>query len=261
MGRWRRLGRIGLRWFEQAVTCLMLSLCRLEKYRCPNLQFTICLMLLKFLQNLLNGLRPARTQGSHTAISKQKAAPDIRFVLPNENWELVIEFEDGYRLFKASVAWEEFDWQELVYPQKLKNLLYTKRQIEWPRARVLSADYLYEKSIPVDLQSIQFEHLRVSYQNQAPTEKHPNHHVYCVYLYPFNEKPFSIGESIGGGHADTGYSVNYSLEELLALPEWERHFDLSGCAWAVPLLSKPSESTELLKHLVALVCQREGHIK
>ncbi len=122
----------------------------------------------------------------------------------------------------------------------------------------MGADYLYEKSIPLPPEFLQFENLRLGYLNQAPTDKHPNHHVFCVYLYPFHEKPFAIGESIDGGHAEMGYSVNYTLAELHARPDWERHFELSGCAWAVPLVSNANEPEALLRLLVEMMCQREG---
>jgi hypothetical protein len=55
-----------------------------------------------------------------------------------------------------------------------------------------------------------------------------------------------------------GYSVNYTLAELLALPDWKKHFELSGGAWAVPLVSSANEPKALLKQLVEMVCQREG---
>jgi hypothetical protein len=207
---------------------------------------------------LLQCLNRSMPQSSPVALEKQLATHRICFVLPNEKWELVIEFEDGHRLFKASIAREEFDWQELAYPHKLKNLTYTEQQVEWPGGRVLGADYLYEKSVPLPPESLQFETLRLGYQNQAPTDKHPSHHVYGVYLYPFHEKPFAIGESIGGGHAEMGYSVNYTLAELLALQDWKKHFELSGGAWAVPLVSNANEPKVLLKLLVEMVCQREG---
>lgn len=210
---------------------------------------------------LLKCLKGSKHPSNPITLEKQQATHRICFVLPNEKWELVIEFEDGHRIFDASIAREEFDWQELAYPHKLKNLVYTERQVEWPGNRILGAEYLYEKSVPVALESLQFENLRLDYQNQAPTDKHPNHHVYCVYLYPFHEKPFAIGESIGGGHAEMGYSVNYTLAELLALPDWKKHFELSGGAWAIPLVSQANDSVELLKHLVKDICQSEGRIK
>lgn len=211
-------------------------------------------MFSKFLKRIKGSMPPINP----ITLEKQQATHRISLVLPNEKWELVIEFEDGHRLFTASIAREEFDWQELAYPNKLKNLLYTEQQVEWPGGHILTADYLYKKSVPLAPESLQFENLRLGYQNQAPTEKHPNHHVYCVYLYPFNDKPFSIGESIGGGHAEMGYSVNYTLAELLVLPDWKKHFELSGGAWAVPLVSNDNEPKALLKLLVEMVCQREG---
>lgn len=211
-------------------------------------------MFFKFLKRLKGSMPPSNP----ITLEKQQTTHRICFVLPNEKWELVIEFEDGHRLFKASIAREEFDWQELAYPHKLKNLVYTEQQVGWPSNRILGAEYLYENSVPVALESLQFENLCLGYQNQAPTDKHPDHHVYCVYLYPFHEKPFAIGESIGGGHAEMGYSVNYTLAELLALPDWKKHFELSGGAWAVPLVSNANEREDLLRVLVEMVCQREG---
>jgi hypothetical protein len=58
-----------------------------------------------------------------------------------------------------------------------------------------------------------------------------------------------------------GYSVNYTLAELKAMPGWERHFDLSGGAWAIPLVSEATDSGALLKHLVKEICKREGRFK
>jgi hypothetical protein len=210
---------------------------------------------------LLKRLKGSMPSSNPITLERQQTTHRICFVLPNEKWELVIEFEDGHRLFKASIAREEFDWQELAYPHKLKNLVYTEQQVGWPGNRILGAEYLYENSVPIALESLQFENLRLGYQNQAPTDKHPNHHVYCVYLYPFHEKPFAIGESIGGGHAEMGYSANYNLAELLALPDWEKHFELSGGAWAVPVVSNANERKDLLRVLVEMVCQREGGIQ
>ncbi len=206
----------------------------------------------------LNRLKGSKPPSNPITLEKQQTTRRICFALPNEKWELVLEFEDGHRLFKSSIAREEFDWQELAYPHKLKNLVYTEQQVEWLGNRILGAEYLYEKSVPVALESLQFENLRLGYQNQAPTDKHPNHHVYCVYLYPFHEKPFAIGESIGGGHAEMGYSMNCTLAELLASPDWKKHFELSGGAWAVPLVSSANEPKALLKQLVEMVSQREG---
>lgn len=214
-------------------------------------------MFFKLLKRLKGSMPPSNP----STLEKQQTTHRICFVLPNEKWELVIEFEDGHRIFKAFIARDEFDWQELAYPNKLKNLVYTEQQVEWPGNRILGAEYLYEKSLPVAPESLQFENLRLGYQNQAPTDKHLNHHVYCVYLYPFHEKPFAIGESIGGEHAEMGYSANYSLAELKAMPDWKKHFELSGGAWAVPLVSNANEPEALLRLLVAMVCQREGGTK
>jgi hypothetical protein len=101
--------------------------------------------------------------------------------------------------------------------------------------------------------------LRLEYQNQAPTEQDQRHHVYCVYLLPFGPKPFDVGESIGGGHGERGGSFRFDLQELLAWPEWPRHFELSGAGWAVPMIEAGRHNEDaLLDTLVREICRRAG---
>jgi hypothetical protein len=63
-------------------------------------------------------------------------------VMPNEKGQLVLRFTEGdVRIFDASIAWTEFDWPELGYPMKLKNLTYTPDGVRWPGERALDAGY------------------------------------------------------------------------------------------------------------------------
>lgn len=185
--------------------------------------------------------------------------PSLTNVVPNEQWQLVLEFANNeHRLFDASIARIEKGWAELAYPNKLKNLTFDERGVSWPGGRALNTQYLYSKSKPINLEGLANQVLRLGYKNQAPTSVHPSHHVYCVYLYPFRKQPFEVGESIGGGHCEMGGSSSYTLSELLAWPEWKRYFELSGCAWAIPLVEEASEQEVLLRTLVKQVCVREG---
>lgn len=185
--------------------------------------------------------------------------PSLVNVIPNETYQLVLEFEGKeFRLFDASIARTEKGWPELAYPQKLKNLTFNERQVFWPGDRSLDADYLYVKSKPIEGRTLQNQVLRLSYRNQAPTAQHPSHHVYGVWLYPLRGQAFEVGESIGGGHAEMGGSSSLSLAELRAWRGWQHHFELSGCAWAVPLVDEAGDEQALLKMLIKEICRREG---
>lgn len=183
----------------------------------------------------------------------------ITNVMPNEQWQLVLEFAgEEHRLFDSSVARLEKGWPELAYPNKLKNLKFSLHWVSWPGGRILDSGYLYSKSKPVSAEVLANQVLRLGYKNQASTSVHSSHHVYGVYLYPYRERPFEVGESIGGGHSEMGGSRSYSLAELLAWPEWKLNLELSGCAWAIPLVEEASTERELLRTLVKQVCLREG---
>ena len=185
--------------------------------------------------------------------------PSLVNVVPNEQWQLVLEFAgEGHRLFDAAIARTEKGWAEFAYPNKLKNLTFTSEQVIWPGGRTLDARYLYAKSKPIQSQALRNQLLRLGYKNQAPTTVHASHHVYGVYLFPFSSQPFSVGESIGGGHGELGGSASYSLSELLDWSEWKHHFELSGCAWAVALVEEARTESDLLRTLVKEVCSREG---
>lgn len=187
-------------------------------------------------------------------------APRIKRVVPNENWRLVIQFDpEEYRLFESRIAREEMNWPQLAYPNKFKNFTHTERGVIWSGMGELSADYLYRHSQPLAREKLEGQVLRLSYKNQAPTDVHPTHHVYGVYLFPFRTALFDVGESIAGGHAEMGGSKRYTVDELLAWPEWKRNFQLAGGEWAIPIIeSHERDGADLSDVLVREICRREG---
>jgi hypothetical protein len=183
----------------------------------------------------------------------------LKRVVPNESWQLVIEFDGGeHRLFDASVAREEMGWPALAYPNRLKHFFYDASSVTWPGIGDVTAAYLHQKSVPLGADRLERQVLRLSYKNQAPTDTHPTHHVYEVCIFPFSRRLFSVGESIGGGHGEMGGSRELDLAELLAWPEWKRHFERSGATWAIPLVdANPDDSTVLSDALTQAICARE----
>jgi hypothetical protein len=184
----------------------------------------------------------------------------VRRAVPTETWDLVLEFDDGeIRLFDGSIARVERGWPELGHPQEFKQVTVTASGVAWPRDRSLSTAFLRERSVPVSGHRLAAQHLRVSYQNRAPTPEHPTHHVYGFYLHPFADAPFALGESIGGGHAETGGSRSFTLPALRAWPEWQEHLTLAGCPWAIPLVATAADQQSLLDILVAEIRHRAAH--
>ncbi len=60
--------------------------------------------------------------------------PAIRRAVPNENWEIVLEFDGpGFKLFLASIAREERGYPFLALPHKLKDLDYDAAAVYWGR--------------------------------------------------------------------------------------------------------------------------------
>lgn len=71
------------------------------------------------------------------------------------------------------------------------------------------------------------------------------------------DKPFIISESIGGGHAECGSAGTFSLQELLAYPEWKSDFEKAGCSWAITIIeANPNNIQNLLDDLVNEVRKR-----
>ena len=181
-------------------------------------------------------------------------------VFPNEQSQLILEFlGQEYRIFDLMILYREMEWKELAYPQHQKAFIVSEDEISWPGSGTVDARFLYERSKSIEIDRLENQIIRLSYKNQAPTSENKHHHVYGVYLAPYSSKPFRVGESIGGGMADRGGGYDFSLADLQEWPEWKKHFELSGCMWAVSLIdSLPTDPVKLIELLIAEACRRNG---
>lgn len=191
-----------------------------------------------------------------TAVRLQRA-------VPNEGWHMVLEFDDGsFRLLDVGSVRRDKDWEKLAYPQHAKRFTLAPDAINWPAGGTVDIPYLLRHSVSVAPAALEHEYLRLCYQNLAPTPDDPRHHVYVVEIGRFSSKPFRLGESIGGGHAERGGSRSCTLAELLDLPWWRRHFELAGCGWAVALVEAleqdPQRLSNVLDLLVDEACRTNG---
>jgi hypothetical protein len=188
----------------------------------------------------------------------------IRQVVPDEQWQLAIEFWTGefraseFRLFRADKAHRPEGFDALAYPTVFKMLTYDAAAVRWTGIGAIDAATLYLKSAPMSEDQLRRHVLRVGYHNRAPTTEDPAHHVYGVYLTPFDPAPFCLGESIGGGHAERGGSQSYGLAELRARPDWQGFFELSGCDWAIPIVQDGGDIDVILDRLIRAICARGG---
>lgn len=183
------------------------------------------------------------------------ASAKLLRVVPTDRGHLVLEFaEQGLRVFDALIAYRTLGWEEFAYSHRIKQLAYDARTVIWPQGRALDAAYLLAHSGPIDAAALARQTLRLGFKNQAPTAMHASHHEYGVHLFPFGQRPFSVGESIGGGHAEMGGSQSFGLAQLRAWPDWKTHFELAGCALAIPVIETGSSERAVLDDLIALVC-------
>ncbi len=177
--------------------------------------------------------------------------------MPTDDWRLVLEFASGeFRLFKVTDAGMAKPSRNLCDPSYVKRVRYADSGVRWSKDEALSAEYLYEHSVPLSAEQLRWQSLEVSRMNRAPTPQDEKHHVYAVDLRPHSEEQIVLSESIHGGHADRGGSNYHSFKELVGLPHWEQHFTLSGCEWAVALIRQPLDARRISRELIAEVCAR-----
>jgi hypothetical protein len=176
----------------------------------------------------------------------------LQRAVPNEQGQMVLQFGGPeYRLLDTSILRKDKGWDRLANPQHLKRFTVSQESICWEAEGCVDAQYVYRKSRPLSQENLRYQTLRVSYKNQAPTLEDKFHHVYSVDLARFGNEPFLVSESIGGSHAERGSGNAFSTQELLGWPHWRQHFELSGCAWAVPIVeSLATEHDRLLDRLV-----------
>jgi hypothetical protein len=180
----------------------------------------------------------------------------IKSVTPIDFYELVVEFTNGeYKLFspKDLNLYKEFAF--LAYPNKLIAFRYTSNEIMWYNGVALGCDYLYKNTTNIDHKQLSGKMLRIGFKNQAPTDQHPNHHEYYFAIYPFHPtEPFSLGESIGGGHGEMGGSASFSLTGLINYADYEKHLELANCAWVIEIIKEYADNTDsILARIIAEV--------
>ncbi|WP_371182710.1 hypothetical protein [Xanthomonas sacchari] len=91
-------------------------------------------------------------------------------------------------------------------------------------------------------------------RNIAPSAEDPHHDVYTVHLDPDAARPFCLGQSIRGGHAERGGCIHLALDELEAWPgDWRQHLRHAGCAWAIAPIEAAQRGGDLQAALAQLV--------
>ncbi len=182
----------------------------------------------------------------------------LRRAVPNEKWQMVLEFDGGeYRIFDTSILYKQKGWEEISYPRYLKRYTVTPESICWPDQGTLDVDYLYQHSNPIDRGGLERQILLLGAENRAPTLEHPQYHEYAVYLAPFSDTAFRVDENIGGGFAGREEGRELSIQSLLMWPRWKWHFQMSGCEWAVPIVELlATDPQSLIDTLVKEACER-----
>ena len=187
-------------------------------------------------------------------------SPALRRVIPNERWELLLEFDGGeWRLFRLADVYEEMGWATLVNPLRAKDLHAGAGGVHWTTGERADAAFLHARSTPLAPAQARWQSMTVGMRNRAPTAQHASHHVYGVVLLPFAEQVLSLGESINGGHAEMGGSRDYTVAELLASEGWREHFRLADADWAIPFVEgHPQDRWAVVDALVPELCRRAG---
>ncbi|MGF6229594.1 hypothetical protein QFZ27_003549 [Inquilinus ginsengisoli] len=195
----------------------------------------------------------------HLPLARARRSPVLRRVVPDEQWRLAIEFAgESLRLFRVERVYRQGPFSALGRPAVLKALTYDARAVRWAGIGELDAAFLHRESHPMTEAEQNGHALLVGDRNRAPTPQHPTHNVYAVHLYPFTAQPFALGESIGGGFGEMGGSRFFDLAALPARPEWEAHFELAGCGWAIPFVRDENDTAAVVDRLVRAVCARGG---
>jgi hypothetical protein len=186
---------------------------------------------------------------------RRRTGPTIIDVVPVDYYKVYIVLSNSEtRYIDSQVLGKEFSF--LAFPNKLKAMTWDENQIVWKNGQKLDVAHILAKARLVGPSEIQGS-LTLAQKNQAPTGQHKTHHVYYVSINPFSGKPVVLCESIGGGHGDIGgCTPAMSYVELLQLENWERHFILSGCDWAIEVIKSDASEKEKTNRLVAEVCAR-----
>ena len=172
-------------------------------------------------------------------------------VFPSSYYELLLVFSDhSCRLLKYK---PNSALSFMGYPAELKALRSSAEGIEWKNGVRFTVDQLYELSAELSFEQQASVEFTIGSQNNAPTDQDERHHEYFVQVYPLNmQKPFQVGESIGGGHGERGGASALSLQQLLAWPPgWKEHFRRSGCAWAIGIVEEYADNIPVMMQELA----------
>lgn len=174
-------------------------------------------------------------------------------VVPTNNWKLIFRLSDEqYRILDYKDLGEKYRF--LAYPNQLNAFTFCSDEVEWKNGAILSLPAIISNSKIVEIIDIQNEGLYLGQKNQAPTDKHEKHHVFYVTLYPFSEQPIIIGESIGGGHGESGGCSSLTIERLKGIKTWKEHFKKADCDWAIDLIDNQNFSvSEIIFELIKVI--------
>lgn len=189
---------------------------------------------------------------------------DIKSITPIDFFELIIAFSNGeVKVFSPQKLDLNDQYDFLAYPNKLRAFTFTPGTIIWFNGLSFESDFIYDNSDEIAMGLLAKKSLTIGSANQAPTKQHASHHVYSFSIFPFKlEKQFVLGESIGGGHAEMGGSVFYSLNELIESPDYATHLKLANCSWVVEMLTaNGSDWQSVLNDIVVEVCKRANDLK
>jgi hypothetical protein len=179
---------------------------------------------------------------------------------PIEYNELILEFENGsMKKFSRNIVKTSAHYEFLSFPNKLKAFRTTPENLIWYNGTELGVDFLFTYSIPADQAELTHSYFTLGSRNNAPTEHDSRHHVSYCCVNPFNlEKPITLGESIHGGHGESGGQTPLSIDELFAWKwDWENHMRKSDCEWAIEIIKTNKDNAQLLiNKLIEAVCKQ-----
>ena len=187
----------------------------------------------------------------------------IKRIVPNENWQLVIEFHGlyglEYRLLDCKILHDQKGWEKIAFPQHYKALSVLENEVVWDSCGKVTILFLYENSIHTEKSEINNHYIRLGFKNRAPTKSHNTHHVYGVSFAPYCNKPIITIQSIGGGIAAEEVGKDWSFDDLLKFDNWKSDFELAGCSWAITIIeNKRHDHESLITSLVDEACKRNG---
>jgi|GEM_PF-3104295 len=178
---------------------------------------------------------------------------EIRRVVPVDWYELLIELNDN-RIFSFEPEKLELytNYKFLAYPDKLRRFAYDAKSIKWKEGFKVSVNFILGNCKLLSQEELNRKSITIARKNNAPTTTHLTHHIYSVHILPYNEiAPIGMWESIAGGIGDMGGGKYYSLDELVKLDFWKKHFLYSDCDWGISTIESESHISFVLQKLIS----------